>query len=184
MASFHGQQSLPPRYSDPAMQAVPLRYGEGPGEYEIQYRPDVPSYHEDKKSPYGTARPAELPRGDRPNYKPGPLRWPLLCALTLALLGLIAATEWACRTLPVEARQRPLPTTATRPTATATPSSPATSLLRYRQVDTTTLSDPVRPKYTLPEGLMLMMLPNRIPPLRKAQEPAYRQRMTLAKMGR
>ncbi|OIW28788.1 hypothetical protein CONLIGDRAFT_632999 [Coniochaeta ligniaria NRRL 30616] len=149
MASFQGQQPFQPNYAVPTMQVVPLGYGEGPGEYEIQYRPDVPSYHEDKKAPYGTARPAELPRGGHPNYKPGPLRWPLLCAMIIAFLGLIAATEWACRTLPVEDRQRPLPTTAIRSTATSTSKTSATTLVRHRQIDTTTLPDT---DTTTPEG--------------------------------
>ena len=146
MAYPAGRESLPPLYTEQVMRTVPLRCGEGPGEYESQYRPDVQSYHQDKKAPYGTAQPAQLPRDDHPNYKPGPLRWPLLCSMIVALLGLIAATEWACRILPVEDRQRPLPTTAMHSSATATSMTSALHLLRYRdaQVDaqTTTTTSP------------------------------------------
>jgi hypothetical protein len=127
-----GRRSMPPGYTGPLMQVVPLTSASGPGEYEIMYRPDVHPHHEDKKAPYDNARAAELPHDDFPNYKPGPLRWPLLCAMIMALLGLIAGTEWACRTLPVEDRQRPLPTTAMPATPTALSRTTAPPVLLHR----------------------------------------------------
>jgi hypothetical protein len=135
MAHFYRDQQSPP-YEIQSPHIMPLKYGEVPGEYEAQYRPDANTYHQDKKtSSYGVVQPVAVPQGDRPNYKPGPLRWPLLCALIIVLLGLIAATEWACHTLPVEDRQRPLPTTAvsSQPMATTTPTPTATPLLMARQ---------------------------------------------------
>jgi hypothetical protein len=154
MAYSYGQ--YPSQNEFVPMSITPLRYGEGPGEYETQYRPDVHPYgqdaktpahvhpyHQDIKAPHGTARPVDLPQGKRPNYKPGPLRWPLLCFMLVAFLGLIAGTEYACRVLPAEDIKAPQPTTAIKPTITSTALP-----LRYRRQDdsgTVTPSDTVSP---------------------------------------
>ncbi|KAB5535300.1 hypothetical protein GE09DRAFT_1227284 [Coniochaeta sp. 2T2.1] len=151
MAYFHSHHGAHPIQAEPVMQVVPLRYPDGPGEYERQYRPDAQAYREEeKKTPYENVRRRELPQNGYPNYKPGPLRWPLLCVMIVAFIGLIAGIEWACRSLPVEDRQRPLPTTAVRTTTrttapgartatTATGASTASSIphvrLRFAQAD-------------------------------------------------
>ncbi|KAB5577822.1 hypothetical protein GE09DRAFT_1280312 [Coniochaeta sp. 2T2.1] len=133
MAYFHSHHGVHPIQAEPVMQVVPLRYPDGPGEYERQYRPDAQAYHEeDKKTPYENVRRRELPQNGYPNYKPGPLRWPLLCVMIVAFIALIAGIEWACRSLPVEDRQRPLPTTAVR--ASTTSSIPHVRL-RFAQAD-------------------------------------------------
>ena len=130
MAYFHSHHGEHPIQTDSVMQVIPLRYPEGPGEYERQYRLDTQAYHEEeeeKKTPYENIRRAELPCNGYPNYKPRPLRWPLLCTMIIALIGLIAATEWACRALPIEDRQQSLPTAAVRTTAPATATAARTT---------------------------------------------------------
>ena len=57
--------------------------------------------HEEDFSPY-RAKQSFPSRNLVPDYKPASLRWPFLSILLTAIAGLIALTEYACRSLPTE----------------------------------------------------------------------------------
>jgi len=190
MAHFQGHNAAHANSAVSNSQVIPLIYGEGPGECESQYRPDVHAYREDKRAPYGSSRPAELPSNGHPNYKPGPLRWPLLCGMIVALLGMMAATEWACRTLPVEESRRPLPTTPISQTPAATSSSSVFPLVRYQKSaseghsTTVALSDTVRiSRKHCCRCNADASCRNRIPQLQMARKLVCSQKATSAMMG-
>lgn len=107
--------------------------------YHRQYRQQYRQQYQQPQKQYGFGQPPPTPPsppsplgepsmlpGPAPNFRPVPLKFTFIAVLILIVMGLMAITEYACQTLPVEANPSVAPITSYT-AATTTPSPTASS---------------------------------------------------------